>query len=110
MFAGGAAEGSDERGGEFHLRIVAAQGQRFLDEAVAVNAGGGIVVIEPLSVGLYQIAEIKQGEGVLRGFSSARTSVQPGEQFPGSLRILAGVEGGAAQGLHAHDDRSVGVE
>jgi len=64
---------SDQRGGKFHLCVRAAQVERFFYQRVAVDAGGGILLVfrithpalaDPLFVGFREIAGIEPGQRV----------------------------------------------
>src|SRR6266478_4281972 len=77
MFVCRAGE-SDQRGGKFHLRVVsilggAAQGERLLDQGIAIEARGGILFLlrnthprltDPLFVSFREIAGVKPGQGI----------------------------------------------
>src|SRR6266851_6640656 len=120
MFVCRAGE-SDQRGGKFHLRVVsiwggAAQGERLLDQGIAIEARGGILFLlrnthprlsDPLFVSFREIADVKpcQGIRVARGFRRRGASVKPREEFFCGNGISARVEGGAAKRFHANEDR-----
>src|SRR5260370_15842137 len=108
----------DQGRSKFHLRVGAAQVERFFHQSVAVDAGGGILLVfrnahpalaDPLFVGFREIAGVEPGQrvGVAGRFRGRRASIEPREKFFRRKWVFARVEGGAAKRLHSNEDRRV---
>ena len=115
VFRGWSVE-RDDRGGEFHLRIIPAELDGLIHKRVAIEPLRWIwgVFVDPMKLvqGFDEITQVEESEGsgrcILGG--GVRTRYQLDEEMFRGEGIQLEVEGGTAKSFHVDEDGGVSVQ